>query len=137
MPGIEKALNPQATSPVNSPVGRDLTQLGSEVKRFREIFDLHDVNPPAYPFKEVLNRMSDKMKNGDAWLEYSQDNINHNNDSSKLVIDHVNGIQYECTAEPLIDDDGHSWGRICMVMEIGGPQKKRKKTTEKKKTGKK
>jgi hypothetical protein len=48
----------------------------------------------------------------------------------------VNGIQYDCIAEPLIGDDGHSWGRICMVKELG-PQKKRKKTTRKKKTGKK
>jgi PAS domain-containing protein len=78
-------------------------------KRFREIFDLHDVDPPSYPFKEVLNRMKDKMKNGDAWLEDSQANINNNNAGSNFIIDHVNSIQYECKAEPLIDDEGYSW----------------------------
>ena len=105
-------------------------------KRFREIFDLFDVTPPVYSFKKVLERMKDMMVNGDAWMKYSLDNININKAASSFVVEHVNGNQYECSAEPLIGDDGHSWGRICLVKELG-PKKKSKKTTRKKKTGKK
>ena len=104
-------------------------------KRFRQIFDLHDVDPPSYPFKKVQKRMANKMKNGDAWLEFSRDNINNNRAGSKYVIDHVDSTRYECMAEPLIDDDGYSWGRILMVFELG-PQKGTKKAKSKK-TGKK
>ncbi len=99
-------------------------------KRFRQIFDLHDVDPPSYPFEKIQERMADRMKNGDAWLEFSKDNINNNRTGSIFVIDHVDGTQYECQAEPLNDDDGYSWGRICIVMQLG---KKRKKTGKKKK----
>jgi len=97
-------------------------------KRFRQIFDLHDVDPTSYPFEKVQERMTSKMKNGDAWLAYIKDNIDNNRSGSKFVIDHVDGARYECLAEPLIDDDGYSWGRICMVMELG---KKRTKAGKK------
>ena len=99
-------------------------------KRFRQIFDLHDVDPPSYPFEKIRERMADKLKNGDAWLAFSKDDIDNNRAGATFVIDHVDGTRYECQAEPLIDDDGYSWGRICIVKELG---KKRKKTGKKKK----
>ena len=38
------------------------------------------------------------MKNGDAWLKHSLDNIDSNKAASKFTIDHVKGNQYECSA---------------------------------------
>ncbi len=99
-------------------------------KQFRKIFDLQDVDPPSYPFGKVLERMANRIKNGDAWLAFSKDNIVNNRVGSKLVIDHVDGTRYESHAEPLNDDDGYAWGRILMVKELA---KKRKKTGKKKK----
>ena len=97
-------------------------------KQLREICDRHDIDPPSYPFKKVLYRMKDKMKNGDDWLAYSLKNIYSDTSGSKFIIEHVDGCQYECMAEPLIDDAGHSWGRMCMVTKL---RKKRKKTGKK------
>jgi PAS domain-containing protein len=93
-------------------------------KKFREIFDLFDVDPPGYPFKKVLDRMKNRMTNGDAWLEYSLKNISSNRPSSSFAIEHINGKKYECRTESLIDAKGYSWGRICMIMKLGKKEKK-------------
>jgi hypothetical protein len=105
-------------------------------RRFRDIFDLHNVNPVTYPFKDLLNRMKDMMKNGDTWLKHTEKIIHNNNDSSSFIIEHINSIQYKCMESPLIDDSGFTWGRICMVKELD-PKMKSKKTLRKKKAGKK
>ena len=99
-------------------------------KRFRQIFDLHDIDPTSFPFEKTQERMTKKILNGDAWLKFSMDKINNSGPGSKFIIDHVDGARYECLAEPLIDDDGYSWGGICVVKELG---KKKKKSSKKQK----
>jgi PAS domain S-box-containing protein len=47
----------------------ELPAIYSMNKRFKEIFDLHEIDPSVYSFKKILKRMADKMKNGETWLK--------------------------------------------------------------------
>jgi len=96
-------------------------------KKFRQIFNIQDIDTAKISFADINKIMSDQVKNSTAWLKKVKEDIKKNLKNGRIIITMKNNKKYEWLSNPLIDDLGYQWGRIVNVKEIKNKKKKNTK----------
>lgn len=96
-------------------------------KKFRQIFNIQDIDTSNVSFADINKIMSSQVKNSTAWLKKVNEDIKKNLKNGRIIITMKNNKKYEWLSNPLIDDAGYQWGRIVNVKEIESKKKKNTK----------
>lgn len=97
-------------------------------KKFRQIFGVEDIDPETTSFDEINKIISTRLKNSRAWLKKLKEGIKENKSDIRITLTSKNNKKFEWISNPLIDDNGHQWGRYVFVDKAKQSPKKKNST---------
>ena len=86
-------------------------------KKFREIFDLQDIDPFSLQFEKLTEVIKENSVNKDEWEQFIHQNTKQGNPSTEFAFELTNGKKYLAAGNPIHDRQGTVIGKMATIRE--------------------